>query len=302
MSTQQIQKHTRGNTERSTMARLIKQSMGVSASLYQKMWVNETQFGWSVTLKQPHHLLDLTVIAQRLQKNNSFVDYHVATQKNDGTANIKFYSKKLYQSVPANSGLIPADGVVENNVRATSRPGTSKRTTYKNLVQNIVQLRPTQYANHDAYTRGGDWVVVYYHVSNVNLDSVADRMDKSIFADSYVIEQGEKKFYIVLLGENSTAGAKVSSPVSATPVVSTPVVATVSESTVIPPVVSTSGIDYDGLTQSLIAAISSGAMSYESFASHAVAVYELLGKDLTLNEASIALLQSLGKKVSLSIN
>jgi hypothetical protein len=293
MSTQQVQQHTRGNTERSIMARLIKQTMGVSVSLYQKMWVNETQFGWSVTLKRPHHLLDLNAIAQRFQKANAFVNYHVATQKKDDTANIKFYSKALYPSAPVNHNLIP-----DIPAKVNSRPGTTMRATYRNVIQNIVQLRPTQYSSNDAYTRGSNWVVVYYNVSGVSAENITERMDKSIFADSYVLEQNANKFYLVLLGENNKSTAKISTPVSAKPEKPVEEPVAVVEAA---PVASNGGIDYPGLTQSLIEAIKTGAMSYESFASHSAAVYELLGGDLSLTDSSIGLLQALGKKVVISI-
>lgn len=312
---------------KSEMYKKFKAAAGISSSMYRNYNCNETSFGWSLSFTHPHHLVDINEVLQVLEKREQFNDFHIVGTKTDAAINFKLYPKDRYplgkpNKQPAEFGLGTADLL-------------ANRRHYRRLIQDILRLESSQFGTYDAFASGDTWVVAYYSVRRLNLDSIRAKLDASKLRNHYELTTKPNnenpttmwiRIYPSVLDESKTSSAVTeTSAVNAVDAITNDNIGdylrssvlfktTPSEASNAAPVEShtttakTCGVsakqkidlNYDYLVSEFASNVKSGKIDKQQVQHNADMVFNMLAGDLSINEIS-DLAKMIGRPVTVTI-
>jgi hypothetical protein len=313
---------------KSEMYKKFKAAAGISSNMYTNYNCNETSFGWSISFTHPHHLVDVTEVATLLNRREAFADFHIVGTKTATAINFKLYPKSRFPNgqpakQPAEFGLGTTDLL-------------ANRRHYRRLVQDIIHLESSQFGTHDAFASGDTWVVAYYSVRRVNLDSIRAKLDASKLRNHYELttkpDNDQLNPTTIWIRLYPSAAMCSGATLAQTTPVYVPTVDTITHDNVgdylrqsplfgtaskaaesvpvveIPKVAKTCGVstkqkidlNYDQLVAEFANKVKSGSIDKQQVTHHADTVFNLLAGDLSLNEIS-DVAKMIGRPVTVSI-
>jgi hypothetical protein len=286
--------------KQSELFRTIKQAINVNTSLYRRLIINTTSFGWSITIQCAHDTVSTSHILASIEKRNAFPDHHVTATRKGENISVKLYSRESYSSAP-----------VVQEVKTTDTGSTDRqvnRRHYRKLVQSILNLDTAQFAMVDAFeSKDNSWTVAYYNIKRVNLDQVVAKLDDSHLATRYQISTRPGQ----LQPNTTTMWVRVySSPITQPKVIQNALIAA-TESTTKAACTSNKtcgvankqkvSVDYEQLVAAFASSVKSGAINKSAITKNADTVYNMMAGDLSLSEIS-DVAKLIGKPVTVTIS
>lgn len=292
--------------KQSELYRTIKKAISVNTSLYRRLIINATSFGWSVTIQCAHDTVTTDHILAAIEKRNSFPDYHVTANRKGENISVKLYSRELYPTGPVVKDVLK-DMIEVKTPDTGSTDRQINRKYYRKLVQSIVNLDTAQFSMVDAFeSKHNSWTVAYYNIKRVNIDHVTAKLDKSHLVNRYQLSTRPGQ----LQPETTTMWIRIQNSANVQPsVVQNALVSAPVAKPTLPSTNKSCGvankqkvsIDYEQLVAAFASSVKSGAINKESITEHADTVYNMMAGELSLSEVS-DVAKLIGKPVTVTIS
>lgn len=283
----------RTNEIRVAMYQRFKHAINIPSNQYSRIAVNIVDYGFGCSVKL-YDVKHASLVANNIKESSLAKDFEIATKM---SSNNSLLFQLHHKSAEADiKPAVKLNSVVNSDIKKQVRNET--RRYLRNLVNNILQLKTSEYAICDVYPSYENWIVVYYRYTTANAPYIRSKLDNSILANDVSFNLSDDKLQLTITNECYQQLRKQTS-LPEVKVIKTPTQLAL-KSTGVPKVKDSVHIDTTNFIANLSKSMANGQIDAAKFAESSIEIFNVLNNNASM-EDTIKVAKLMGKKVQIEL-